>query len=93
MPTQRKVLTFRDGPYKSSRQRQQITWGTLGESSLHSFVQKMTDLSYTVCLGRTADGSALSLTVLAGDQKIKEYIHPGDDVLNILQSIMDYCEA
>jgi hypothetical protein len=39
------------------------------------------------------DGSALSLTVMAGEQKIKEYIHPGDDILNILNSILEYADA
>lgn len=88
-----KKRTFRDGPYQPQNRRQQISWQSVGETSLHSFVHKLTDLGWTVCFSRTLDGSALSLTVMAGDEKIKEYIHPGDDVLNILKSIMEYLEA
>lgn len=88
-----KKRTFRDGPYQSKSKRQQISWQQLGETSLHSFVYKLSDLGWTVCFSRTSDGSALSLTVMAGNEKIKEYIHPGDDMLNIIQSIMEYLEA
>jgi len=85
--------TFRDGPYKPHNVRQQISWQSVGETSIHAFVYKLTELGYTVCFSRTMDGSALSLTVMAGEQKIKEYIHPGDDILNILNSILEYADV
>lgn len=85
--------TFRDGPYESKSKRQTTSWKAVGETSLHAFIYKLTDLGWTCCFSRTSDGSALSLTVMAGQEKIKEYIHPGDDVVNILANIMDYLDA
>lgn len=93
MPEPKKIYTFRDGPYKSQTRKVQISWSSLGETSMHAFVSQVTELGYTVCFSRTKDGSSLSLTVMAGNEKIKEYIHPGDDILNIVRSIMDYVEA
>lgn len=88
-----KKRTFRDGPYKSRGKKQETSWLTVGETSIHAFVGKLTDLGWTVCFSRTSDSSALSLTVMAGQEKIKEYIHAGEDVLNVLNDIMEYLEA
>jgi len=85
--------TFRDGPYQPKHKRAQLSWGTVGENTLHSFTTKCTDLGWTVCFSRTSDGSALSLTVMAGQEKIKEYIGSGDDPINVLQSILEYLDA
>ncbi len=88
-----KKRTFRDGPYRPQNKRQSISWSVVGETSIHAFIYKLSDLGWTCCFSRTSDGSALSLTVMAGQEKIKEYIHPGDDVLNVLNSILEYLEA
>jgi hypothetical protein len=88
-----KKYTFKDGPYKRQSERPRLSWATVGENSLYSFVVKCTDLGYTVCFSRTSDGSSLSLTVMAGNEKIKEYIGSKDDALNVFQSILEYIDA
>lgn len=40
-------------------------------------------------LGRTSDGGALSVCILDGDTKIKEYPHTADEVADVVQAIID----
>lgn len=89
----KKPYTFRDGPYKQQRSIMKASWAMAGETSLSSFIVKCTDLGWTVCLSQTQDGSSLSLTLMAGNEKIKEYIHAKDDLLNVFGSILEYIDA
>lgn len=88
-----KAHTWRDGPYEPKRKTVQTSWTSVGETSIHAFVGRVTDLGWTVCFSRTKMGDSLSLTVMAGNEKIKEYFRPGDDIMDTLDGIMKYLEA
>jgi len=56
-----------------------ISWSAAGKDSLHSVVTGITDSGNAIMFSRTIDGSALVLSVYAGQDKTKEYVtEPGD---------------
>src|SRR5919108_3693879 len=58
--------------------RRSISWSSAPTDSLHQFIATLTDSGHAVMFGRTMDEGALSLVVLAGNDKFKEYItEPG----------------
>jgi len=48
-------------------------WENVPSDDLAELVQKLCDNGFGLVLGRTSDGGALSITVLDGEQRIREY--------------------
>lgn len=58
-----------------------LSWSAAGTETLHNLVASVTDSGNAVMFSRTIDGSALVLSVYAGDDRVKEYVtEPGDIV-------------
>lgn len=77
----------RTGP-KVVRQRTQMMWTHVPADELRAFVQDVTMAGCAVVLGRTINGSALSVCILAGNEKGRDYIGSMDDISPVLQGLM-----
>ena len=61
------------------RSANSISWSSAGTDSLKSLVAGCTDSGNAILFSRTIDGTALVLSVFAGNDRVKEYItEPGD---------------
>lgn len=69
-------------PWKSNHSS--ISWSAAGKDSLHSMLSAITDSGNAVMFSRTMDGSALILSIYAGDTKSKEYITEAGDIPSLL---------
>lgn len=58
---------------KYTRSRRAFTWGSIERSEIGQLVCDVCDSGHGLVLGRTADGGALSITVLDGDERIREW--------------------
>jgi hypothetical protein len=81
----------KDGARSRHRTRTTISWSAAGAESLRSFVSALTEAGCAVMFGRTTDGGALSLLVLAGNDKYREYITTPGDIMPTLLDVLDDC--
>lgn len=79
-------------PFNVVRTRKTIKWADVSRETLAAFVHQVTDDGCAVVLGRTINGSALSVCILAGNQKERDYIANLDDVEPIFDSLMQACQ-
>lgn len=70
------------------RTRTQMMWYQVPAEELRDFVHDCTMSGCAVVLGRTTNGSALSVCILAGNDKQRDYIGSMDDISPILQGLM-----
>lgn len=56
-----------------SRSRRAFRWGDIESSDIGQLVKDVCDAGHGLVLGRTSDGGALSITVLDGDERIREW--------------------
>lgn len=61
-----------------------ISWSAAGKDSLHALVSGVTDSGNAVMFSRTIDGSALVLSIYAGQDKVKEYVTEVGDIVPLL---------
>jgi hypothetical protein len=80
-------------PFNVVRTRKQIKWADVSRDVLAQFIQTVTDDGCAVVLGRTVNGSALSVCILAGSTKERDYIANLDDVEPIFDSLMAACQV
>jgi len=71
------------------RNRQSISWATAPQQTLRSFIAMMTDNGNAVMFGRTMDGGALSLLVLSGNEKYREYITAPGEIVATLADLVE----
>lgn len=71
------------------RTRIQMTWMQVDPHYLRSCVHDITSAGCAVVLGRTTNGSALSVCILAGNDKVRDYIGSMDDIEPVLEGLMD----
>lgn len=57
-----------------------ISWSAAGTDSLRSLVAGITDSGNAIMFSRTLDGTALILSVYAGQDKAKEYVTEAGDI-------------
>jgi hypothetical protein len=55
------------------RERTVVTWDEVDNQLLRDTICAVTGAGAAIMLGRTSDGGALSISVLDGDQRIKEW--------------------
>lgn len=76
------------GTMYGRRKRSEIAWGSLDTNEVGRWVARVCDSGYGLVLGRTNDGGALSVTILDGDQRIREYPSSVEDFADFVQ----WCE-
>jgi hypothetical protein len=60
-----------DRPY--GRARTPFQWGDLSANEVGEFVQSVTSTGAAVILGTTSDAGALSVTILQGEERIRDW--------------------
>lgn len=76
-----------DAKAKIVRNRTQMMWYQVPAEELRDFVQDVTMAGCAVVLGRTMNGSALSVCILAGNDKQRDYIGSMDDISPVLDGL------
>lgn len=66
-----------------------ITWGQCDSSAILAMLDLCTKYGSAIMFGRTSDGGALSLCILDGDKKIKEYPRSDEAVQEIYVWLRD----
>jgi hypothetical protein len=67
----------------------EIYWSSIDPSDIRGAIDAVTRSGAAIILGRTSDGGALSVCILNGDQKIREYPHTVEDAKSLLRAVMD----
>lgn len=68
-----------------------ITWSQVNGPKIKECVGFVTSCGDAVTFGRTTDGGALSVTVLSGPERIKQYGSTPTEVERILDDIIAAC--
>jgi hypothetical protein len=75
----------RQGPSERvSRPRSVVSWSDVTAASIAQFVAAVTDAGSACILGRTSDGGALSITVLSGNERFREWPHTAEEATEVL---------
>lgn len=61
------------------RPRGKVAWGDLESDNIVRLVTRLCDNGFGLVLGKTSDGGALSITILDGDQRVKDWPTNPDD--------------
>lgn len=64
---------------RMSRKRAAIDWTEVNEKDISTLVRAACTSARALILGRTSDGGALSITVLDGAQRYREYCSSAED--------------
>jgi len=62
-----------------------VSWSEVANQLLRDAIVAITDAGGAFLIGRTSDGGALSMQVLDGDERIKEYPHTVDECEALLR--------
>lgn len=72
---------------------EKATWEDAEAESLWRTIVAVTDAGDAVTLGRTRDGGAVSLVILSGDDRIREYAHGAEEIEALLARVRVALEA
>ena len=67
----------------------EIHWGDIDATAIRLAIDAVTRAGGAIMVGRTSDGGALSVCILDGDTKIKEYPHTVDEATALLRAIAE----
>lgn len=70
-----------------------LTWGDANPDLVGRAIESVTEAGHAVIFGRTQDGTALSITVLAGDDRSRLYPHTREGVDSALQLLAEWAEG
>jgi hypothetical protein len=70
---------------RMSRPRSAVSWAEVTAASIAGFVTAITNAGSACILGRTSDGGALSITVLSGNERFREWPHTADEATEVLE--------
>lgn len=73
----------------SRRNSGAVTWSAVDAGELAHFVHKMTEAGAGVILSVTTDGGALSITVLSGNTRFREWPSSADEALDVMHQLID----
>jgi len=76
-------------PKKAKRTRIQMQWNHVPAEYLRSVIQDVTMSGCAIVLGRTLNGSALAVCILAGKDKVRDYIGSMDDIEPVIEGLLD----
>jgi len=65
----------------------EIHWSDIDAVALRLAIDAVTRAGGAIMVGRTSDGGALSVCILDGDTKIKEYPHTVEEAVALLGAI------
>ena len=71
------------------RSQMKFNWSDLDPQDIGGFVQLVTSVGNAVILGTTSDGGALAVTILQGDERIKDWPKDGD----AFKQLLDWAEG
>lgn len=80
--------TGKDAASYGRRRRSTIAWGQLEPDAIGRWVARLCDAGYGIVLGKTSDGGALSVTILDGDDRYRDYPSSVED----FEDLSDWCE-
>lgn len=91
---QKRTNTNSDKPVQLRRRSNlrpvvEIYWSDLESQDLRLAIDAVTRMGGAILFGRTSDGGALSICILDGNEKIKEYPHTVAEAAAILTSIVE----
>jgi len=66
-----------------------IYWSDVESSAIRGAIDAVSRSGGAIMFGRTSDGGALSVCILDGDTKIKEYPHTAAEAEETLKAILD----
>lgn len=66
------------------RNRPHFTWGDLDPDDIGKWIQQVTRHGVGLILGTTSDGGALSITLMDGDERLRDYPSSVDDFVELL---------
>lgn len=72
-----------------ARPRSDISWSEVDNQILRDAIVSVCDNGAAIILGKTTDGGALSITVLDGNDKIREWPHTVEETENTLRWLVD----
>ena len=75
------------------RPRAIVSWSEIDNQVLRDAIVSVCDNGAAIILGKTTDGGALSITVLDGNDKIREWPHSIEDTENTLRWLVDMFAA
>jgi len=67
----------------------EIYWSDIDAAAIRLAIDAVTRAGGAIMVGRTSDGGALSVCILDGDTKIKEYPHTIEEAVALLGAIAD----
>jgi hypothetical protein len=73
----------------SRRNDEPISWNSITSGTIASLVQSATAIGGCAILGTTSDGGALSVTVIVGDDRIREYPRTDDEVAELARQLAE----
>lgn len=72
--------------------RTPIDWYQVDAAMIRAFVNACTAQGYAAIFGKTLNGRALSVCVLAGEFKERDYINALDDAYDVLTGLLMTCD-
>lgn len=87
-PNPRAIATNGKRGY-TSRPRSIVGWGEVNNQRIRDAIVAITDAGCAIMFGRTSDKGALSILVLDGDKRIREWPHTADEADQILDWLAD----
>lgn len=67
----------------------EIHWSDIDATSIRGALDAVTRMGGAIMFGRTSDGGALSICILDGDSKIKEYPHTVEEAEAVMSAILE----
>lgn len=80
-------LTRKWGQIRAGSDVARLGWETCDGAAVMALVCAVTNQGGAIILGRTRDGGALMVTILDGDETLKEYIPSGTDVTEVVWAL------
>jgi hypothetical protein len=74
---------------KIKRSRIQMTWSMVPADYMRDVINDVTLAGCAIVMGRTLNGSALSVCILAGNDKVRDYIGSMDDIEPVIDGLLD----
>lgn len=77
----------------SSPRKVIATWEEADPETLWRTISEVTDAGDAIMFGRTRDEGAVVLTLLSGDERIRQYATGADEIAELLRAVRESVEA
>lgn len=72
-----------------NRPRSSIAWDEIPQDNIGTLVHTVCSQGAAIMFGRTSDGGALSITILDGEERIREWPHTAEE----FEAFAGWCQA